>query len=621
MFHRRFAGYLLLGIAWLALPVAARAAVPPVERVDPPSWWVGFGEPRVQLMIHGRGVAAMDAAVDYPGVRVADVKRLDSPNYLFVTLEIAPDTRPGPVPVSLRRKGHPVVRFDYRLEARASGSRDRRGFDSSDAIYLIVPDRFANATPANDQPPGTTDHVDRANPDARHGGDLAGVRQHLDYIEQMGFTQIWMTPTFENAQPVASYHGYSITDHYRVDPRLGTAEELRALSKEARSHGIGLIADEVVNHIGSHHWWMADLPSRDWISGDGSRAATNHAHTTVQDPHASEADRRRYIDGWFSPEMPDLHTMTPELGTYLIQQALWWIEYADLSGLRIDTYSYSDKRFMAEYTRRIMAEYPRFNIVGEEWRVDPGLVAYWQSDKVNPDGYVSHLPSLMDFPVQSAISEALVAKETTFGGLRTLYERLGLDFLYPHPDRLVVFADNHDTDRIYATVGRDDALFRLAMTFVATTRGIPQVVYGTEVLLANEHSGKDGERRGDFPGGWSGDVTDGFTGRGLDRHTQEAQAFMRRLFTWRRQSPAVQHGSLRHYTPADGVYVYFREAEGESVMVVLSKATTPVRLDLARFRESLRRGAVGREILTDTSVTLEDSLEVAPRSAMVIDIR
>jgi glycosidase len=366
---------------------------------------------------------------------------------------------------------------------------------------------------------------------------------------------------------------------------------------------------------------MSDLPSRDWISGDGSRALTNHAHTSVQDPHASDDDRRRYIDGWFSAEMPDLRTMSPELGTYLIQQALWWIEYADLSGLRIDTYSYSDKRFMAGYTDRIMTEYPHFNIVGEEWRVEPSLVAYWQADKVNHDGYVSHLPSLMDFPVQSAISESLLAKDTAFGGLRVLYERLGTDFLYPHPDHMVVFADNHDTDRIYATLGHDDALFRLAMTFVATTRGIPQVVYGTEVLLANEHSGKDGERRGDFPGGWAGDVADGFSGRGLDRHTREAQEFVRRLFTWRRHSPAVQHGSLRHYAPADGVYVYFREVEGETAMVVLSKATTPVKLDLARFRESLRRGSIGREVLTERTVTLDDTLVVEPRSAMVIDIR
>ena len=621
MIHPRLARCLFAILVVVAFPSPAGTALPTVERVEPPSWWVGFDDPHVQLMVHGPGVATTVPVLDYAGVRISDVRRLESPNYLFVTLEIAPQTLPGRLRIVLRRDGRRVADFDYRLEARSPGSRDRRGFDARDAIYLIVPDRFANGRPANDQAKGMGDHVDRNDPDARHGGDLEGIRQHLAYIEQMGFTQIWMTPTFENAQPVASYHGYSITDHYRIDPRLGTAQELRALSKEARTHGIGLIADEVVNHIGSHHWWMSDLPSPDWISGAGSRAPTNHAHSSVQDPYASEGDRQRFIDGWFSAEMPDLHTMTPELGTYLIQQALWWIEYADLSGLRIDTYSYSDKRFMAAYTGRIMAEYPHFNIVGEEWRLDPGLVAYWQADKVNHDGYVSHLPSLMDFPLQHAITDALVTKETTIAGLRTIYERLATDFLYPHPDNLVVFADNHDTDRMYAALGRDDALFRMALTFVATTRGIPQVVYGTEALLANEHSGKDGERRSDFPGGWAGDPVDAFTGRGLDPHVRQAQEFVRTLFTWRRQSPAVQHGTLRHYTPTDGAYVYFRQADGETAMIVLNKAADPVRLDLSRFRESLKAGSVGRDVFTGEMVALRDYLVVNPRSATVIDIR
>lgn len=620
--HRRRAA--TVGVALLlACAGAARALGAPaaIERIDPPSWWVGFESPELQLMVHGAGAAELVPSLEYPGVRLATVTRAESPNYLFLNLVIGRDAAPGRVPIVFRRNGRVVARHDYPLEARRAGARDRRGFDASDVIYLVVPDRFANGDPANDQPAGTLDHVDRRDGFARHGGDLAGVAGHLDYLERLGVTQLWLTPVLENAQPKFSYHGYAITDHYRVDPRFGSNEDYRALGRAARAHGLGLIADVVVNHIGSHHWWMADLPARDWISGDGSRALTNHMHSSVQDPHAAEVDRRRYIDGWFSAEMPDLHPMNPLLGTYLTQNAIWWIEYADLSGLRMDTYSYSDKRFMAAFTQAVMSEYPRLNIVGEEWRDDPALVAYWQAGKLNPDGYASHLPSLMDFPLEGALLRGLKGKDGPNGGLATLYERLGDDFLYPDPRRLVVFADNHDTDRVYTELGRDDALWRMAMVFVATTRGIPQLTYGTELLLANDRLGDDGDRRRDFPGGWPGDAADGFSGRGLAPGAAAAQEFLRTLLNWRKRAPAVHAGALKHYAPVDGVYVYFRQLGSETVMVALNKGTAPVRLDLSRFRESLARGAVADDVLGGGRVELVDTLELAPRSARVLDMR
>ncbi len=571
-------------------------------------------------MVHGPRVAELNPAVDYPGVRLASVTRLANPDYLFLNLRLDRDARPGHVALVFRHDGKVILRRDYVLEARRAGSRERKGFDAGDAIYLIVPDRFANGDARNDRPPGTADRLDRRDPGARHGGDIAGVTGHLDYIERMGFTQIWLTPVLENAQPAFSYHGYSITDHYRVDPRLGTREELRELARAARARGIGLIGDVVVNHIGSQHWWMRDLPSPDWISGEGSQALTNHKHSTILDPYAAEVDRRLFVDGWFSREMPDLHPMSAELGTYLIQNALWWIEYAELSGLRVDTYSYSDKRFMAAYTERIMSEYPRLNIVGEEWRNDPAVVAYWQAGKSNADGYVSYLPSLMDFPLQSTLTESLKKAEQPYAGLVDLYERLAEDFLYANPRNLVVFADNHDTDRVYAALGRDDALFRMAIAVVATTRGIPQVLYGTEVLLANEHPGNDGEKRADFPGGWAGDAVDAFSGRGLAPPAAAAQEFVRTLFNWRKHSRAAQFGSLRHYAPVGGAYVYFRQLDRETVLVALNKAAAPVRLDLGRFRESLARGAVGQDVLSGARVQLLDELLLPPRSTTVIDI-
>ncbi|MBS0395793.1 MAG: glycoside hydrolase family 13 protein [Proteobacteria bacterium] len=613
---RRAAGLVLL-LAW----AACAAAPAPIERIDPPSWWVGFESRTLELMVHGPGAAALAASVDYPGVRLVRTTRADSPNYLFLDLEIDPGAAPGRVPLTFRRGGRVVARHAYPLEARRPGSRERQGFDTRDVIYLVMPDRFANGDPSNDQPPGTLDHVDRRDGGARHGGDLAGIAAHLDYLERLGVTQLWLTPVVENAQPAFSYHGYAITDHYRIDPRYGRNEDYRELARAARERGIGLIADIVVNHIGSQHWWMRDLPARDWLSTADPRVRTNHHHSTVQDPYAAEVDRRQYIDGWFSDTMPDLHPMNPQLGTYLVQNAIWWIEYADLSGLRIDTYSYSDKRFMADFTGRVRREYPRLNLVGEEWRNDPALVAYWQAGKSNPDGYVSNLPSLMDFPLQAALLGGLRDPDRWNSGLPALYERLAEDFLYPDPRHLVIFADNHDTDRLFLEVGRDEALWRMAMAWVATMRGIPQILYGTELLMANDRPGDDGDKRRDFPGGWPGDAADGFTGRGLEPRAAAAQAYLRTLLNWRRGAPAVHAGTLRHYAPEDGVYVYFRALAGETVMVALNKADAERRLALARFRESLPGPVVGRDVVSGAAVELNDSLTLPARSATVIDIR
>ncbi|MBS0376496.1 MAG: glycoside hydrolase family 13 protein [Proteobacteria bacterium] len=622
MTRRSLLDLVVLGIAFLGgAPASARAAEPSIERIDPPSWWVGFESPRLELLVHGPRAGELEVAVDYPGVTLAGTARTESPNYLVVDLDIRADARPGRMPLVFRRHGRPIARRDYVLEARQPGSRERRGFDGRDVIYLVMPDRFANGDPANDQPTGTLDHLDRRDGGARHGGDLAGIRAHLDYLAALGITQLWLTPVLENAQPAYSYHGYSITDHYRIDPRYGTNEDYRALAREARERGIGLIADVVVNHIGSGHWWMRDLPAHDWLSSPDPAYRTNHAHTSVQDPHAAAIDRQRFIDGWFSATMPDLHPMNPLLGTYLVQNAQWWIEYAGLAGLRMDTYSYSDRRFMADFTARILREYPRLNIVGEEWRNEPALVSYWQAGKVNADGYVSHLPALMDFPQQNALLAALRDPESGSSGWITLYERLAQDFLYPDPGNLVVFTDNHDTDRIYTKLHRDDALWRMAMVWLATTRGIPQLLYGTEVLIANDRLGDDGDRRRDFPGGWPGDPADGFSGRGLAPAQADAQALVRRLLQWRRGAPAVQHGTLVHYAPVDGAYVYFRRGDDQTVMVVLNKSEHAVRLDLGRFRECLPPAARGHEVLTGQDVELGEALAVPPRSALLFDLR
>lgn len=608
-------------LAFACLALVPRAFAQQVERVDPPSWWIGFEEPEVQLLVHGDGIASLEPRVDHPGVRVAATTRTGNPNYLFLTLAIARDARPGDVLLEFRRGEATIARHAWPLQQRRAGSRDRKGFDSGDVIYLVMPDRFANGDAANDAPAGSLDRVDRSRGGARHGGDLAGIESRLDYVAGMGFTQLWMTPVLANEQPEYSYHGYAITDHYRIDPRYGDVESYRRLSAAARSRGVGLVWDLVVNHIGDRHWWMSDLPAPDWVNDPAGKARTNHVHTTVQDPYAAPADRALFTSGWFDSHMPDLRHSNPLLATYLIQNALWWIETADLTGFRVDTYPYSDKRFMAALTQRVMAEYPRFNIVGEEWHKEPSIVAYWQAGKDNADGYVSYAPSMMDFPLQDALVQALVSPEGPHTGWHTLYERLGTDFVYANPRNLVVFGDNHDLDRLYTQVDRDDALFRLALAFIATTRGIPQFFYGTEVRIANDRLHDHGDIRRDFPGGWAGDRANAFTGAGLPTSAAETQRFLRTLLNWRRGSNAVRYGTLRHYVPVEGAYVYFRRAGDETAMIVLNKSATPVTLDLARFRDELPRGARARDVLAGTSIVLEDSLKVAPRAATVLELK
>ena len=447
-----------LAALFLAVCSTHAMAADRIERMEPVSWWVGMQDPRLQLMVHGARIAELEPTLDHPGVAVTGVHRVANPNYLFIDLEIAPETRPGPVRIDFRKGGRKVARRDYLLQAREPGSAQRRGFGPQDVIYLLMPDRFANGNPANDTVAGLQDGLARSKSLGRHGGDLQGVANHLDYIAGMGFTQLWLNPALENAQPEASYHGYAITDFYRVDPRLGSNESFRQLARDARERNIGVIMDVVLNHIGSSHWWMSDLPAPDWINYGGKFTATHHVRESLQDPHGAEADRRGFADGWFVETMPDLNQRNPFLATYLIQNTLWWIEFAGLSGLRVDTYPYSDRAFLTEWSRRVMQEFPNLNVVGEEWSGSPVTVSYWQRGRKPADGYVSHLPGLFDFPLQEAVSQGLLEKEGWGTGLRRIYRVLAADSLYPDPYNLVVFPDNHDVSRLYTVLGEREDL-------------------------------------------------------------------------------------------------------------------------------------------------------------------
>ncbi|HEX5683796.1 MAG TPA: glycoside hydrolase family 13 protein [Ideonella sp.] len=634
----------------LALLAGASAHAQSIDRVEPPFWWVGMKHRPLQLMLHGQQLSGLTAQISAPGVSVRRTVALPNPNYLVVELDVAANAKPGPVTLLLKRGQATVLRQPYELRARAPGSAQRQGFGPADAIYLVVPDRFANGDPTNDTVDALGDPVNRADPGGRHGGDLHGIAQHLDYIAGLGFTQLWPTPIVENKQAKYSYHGYSATDLYKVDPRFGSNEDYRRLAEQARAKGIGLIMDLVPNHIGSGHWWLTprpalpkagspplggetpdasgatlqDLPTPDWLNHPAPYVETNHRHVTVQDTYAAAADRAGLTDGWFVPTMPDLNQRQPLLATYLVQNAIWWIEYAGLSGIRADTYPYSDKAFLARWSGAIMAEYPKLSIVGEEMTDHASMVAYWLRGHRNHDGYVSHMPSMMDFPLHGALRQALIEPEGQgYGtGFGRLYEALVEDIQYPEPSNLVLFEGNHDTNRVFSALGEDRALNKLALTYIATIARTPQLFYGSEILMKSPIERSDGVVRSDFPGGWHGDTADAFTGRGLSEAQREAQAFVKRLFNWRKHSVAVQRGRLVHYAPDRGTYTYFRHdvQTDATVMVVLSKATDEVRLDTRRFAELLPANAKGLELFSGAVLDLSVELVVPPRSAMVIDL-
>ena len=603
---------LLLG---LSLPVRATN----IERIEPANWWVGMQHNRVELLVHGKGIAASMPRLSHAGVAIVDVQKTDNPNYLFVTVEIAADATPGSVAIEFVEAGKVVATYPWRLDARAPGSAQRRGFDARDAIYLVTPDRFANGDPSNDSVAGMKEAANRADPNGRHGGDIAGIRKHLDYIAGMGFTQLWPTPLLENDQPAYSYHGYAITDLYRTDPRMGSNEDFVALSREAKAKGIGIVMDIVLNHIGSEYWWMRDLPAKDWINRPDEYVETNHRRTAIQDPHAAPEDRARFVEGWFVKAMPDLNQRNPQLARYLIQNTLWWIETAGLSGIREDTFGYADTRFLSDWAKAVLDEYPGFAMVGEEWSNNPAVVAHWQRGKANPDGHVPHMPSMMDFPIHIALRTALVQPEGWETGWVNLYEMLANDFAYPDPDALVVFAENHDTSRLFAQLDGDLATWKLGMAYLATVRGTPQFYYGSEVLLRGPKERNDGQLRADMPGGWAGDAADAFTGAGLDAAQREAQDYTRALFDWRKRTPLLHTGKLTHFAPLDGVYVYFRHEGGRSVMVALNKNVHPTSLPLDRF-DAFLRGHGARDALTGKPVALGASLILPAKSATLLEL-
>lgn len=591
-----------------------------IDRVEPLHWWVGMDNPELQIMLYGDNIGQLSPKIEYEGVKIKRIQKVENDNYLFIYLNISHNTQPGSFYISLVNNGEQELSYSYTLKEREENSASRQGFNSSDVIYLITPDRFANGNTKNDEVAGYADSLDMDDDYGRHGGDIQGIIDHLDYIDKMGFTAIWLNPVLENAMPQSSYHGYATTDYYKIDPRFGSNELYKKLSREAQKRGIKLIMDMIMNHSGSNHWWMDDPPTEDWVHYPDEYQQTNHRRTAIHDPYAAKIDKKQMTHGWFVESMPDLNQDNPLLADYMIYNSLWWIEYAGLRGIRHDTHPYAGQKFMEQWTCRIMEEYPNFNIVGEEWSVDPLVLAKWQRGSSIPTDFESCLPSLMDFPIQTTLVEALNSKKSWGSGFINLYETLSFDYAYANPFNMVIFPDNHDMDRFYRQVNQDFDLYKMGLTYIVTMRGIPQFYYGTEILMSNKKHHDHGQIREDFPGGWQSDTKNGFTGKGLSDKKQEAQQFVKKLLNWRKDNPVIHTGKLMQYAPdQEGIYTYFRYNENKSVMVIFNKNKEVTAVNTDRYYERLDGYSKGIDIITGKMYSLND-LKVPARSALILEL-
>jgi len=610
---------LKLSFSLLMLLALMPAGAQTIEHIDPPSWFTGMKDSAVQLMVYGQGIGSFEVKTDYQGVNVSTLVRTENPNYLFVNLNVTREARPGTVKLTFIN-GKKQLTHDYPLYERPAGPA--RGFNSSDVIYLLMPDRFANGDTTNDNLEGMTEKLNRSNPGGRHGGDLKGINDHIKYLSDLGVTGIWLNPFLENNQQRSSYHGYSTTDFYRSDPRYGSNDEFKKLISEAHNSGMKVVMDMIFNHIGSFHWWMKDLPSKDWIHQFDEFTRTNYRASVYMDPYASERDKVLMEKGWFDVTMPDLNQSNPLVETYLIQTSLWWIAFSDLDGIRMDTYPYPQPDMMARWAERVEQEFPGFFIVGEVWYDDPSQISYWALNKKNSDGYRSNLPSVTDFPVCFATHRAFTGSGNPTDGLSRLYNVLSQDFLYPEPLRNVIFLDNHDMTRYFTQTGKSLDIYKMGLSYIMTTRGIPQLYYGTEIVMDGDKSKGDGHLRYDMPGGWPGDTKNAFTGTNLSAEEKEALEFTSLILNWRKGKEVIHTGKLKHYIPHDGVYVYFRYNCSESVMVILNNNETGTKtVRSEQYRESLEGFTSGYEVITGNKIDNLGSFEVPPKSAMIIELK
>jgi glycosidase len=590
-----------------------------VSKVEPPMWWSGMHNTNVMVTLYGENLA--DYAVASNDLTITDVVRLENKNYLFVYLDFAA-AKPGTYQLVLEHSQKDSIQIPYELMERREGSALRKGYDSSDFIYLIMPDRFANADPTNDSHPDLHEQSNRKDPWGRHGGDLQGIIDHLDYIAQLGVTAIWNTPVLEDNDPKGSYHMYAASDVYQIDKRFGSNEKYKQLSAELKKRNMKLIKDYVVNHWGLEHYMIQDLPSKDWINQWDEFTPSSHAKEIFSDPYAAEVDVKKMVNGWFVDSMADLNQKQPQLLKYLTQNAIWWIEYADLSGLRVDTYPYNSRDEVTLWSKAIMDEYPNFSIVAESWVINPIHLSYWQKDSpiAAMSGFNSQVTHVKDFALFAAVQE-VYTEETPWWDqkMNKIYKVFQNDFVYANPNDLMVFLENHDTTRINELVDFEN--YKLMTTLLATVRGVPQTYYGTEISIKGSKEKGDADLRKDFPGGWPDDLRSAFTPMGRTATENKYFDFTAQLFNWRKSEPVIHYGKTMHYAPQNEVYVYFRYTDTKSIMVILNANDEAQTLDLSRFKQRIGSTTKAKDVFSGALVYLSKSLKIPPKSSRIISFK
>ena len=620
----------LLSLSFIMTALGMNAAVK-IDRVEPTDWYVGMKDPSLQLMVYGEGIREAQVSTDYPGARVDSLVRLDSPNYLLVYLDLS-GAQPGEMKLRFTM-GKSKKEVSYRLKARAMAGEERKGFSNADVLYMLMPDRFAQGKDHKAQVKGMNPYVeDRSKPSLRHGGDLQGIRDHLDYFTQLGVTALWLTPVLENNSPdgkdgSSTYHGYATTNYYRVDPRFGTNEDYRELIADAHAKGLKVVMDMIFNHCGFEHPWVKDLPSRDWLnvpewlSGKEEDKAkylqTSYKLTPVLDPYAAEVDKRETVDGWFVPSMPDLNQRNPHVIKYLIQNSVWWIETVGIDGIRMDTYPYADREAMALWMKTLEREYPNFNTVGETWVTEPAYTAAWQKDS-KLSSINSYLKTVMDFAFYDRVNMA--AREETddwWQGMNRVYNTLCYDYLYANPSSVLAFIENHDTDRFLRN-GTDTLALKQALALLLTINRTPQLYYGTEILMNGTKEVTDGNVRKDFPGGFPGDKANCFTAEGRTRAQNDMFNWLSRLLHWRQGNEAIINGKQVQFTPRKGVYVIARQAKGQNVLTVVNGTSEPAQMEVKRYAEIIGQATEATDILTGRKVALDKDVALQPRETLVL---
>ena len=614
---------ILISLALILSSMTMQAATK-IDHIEPENWYVGMKNSSLQLMVYGKNIRDSRVSVDYPGVKIDSLVRLDSPNYLFVYLNLS-GAKPGNMVLNIDGK-----KVNYPLKARTMSGDKRIGFDNSDVLYMLMPDRFASGRNITKPMKGLNPYVvDRSKPSLRHGGDLEGVRQHLDYFNQLGVTALWFTPVLENNLPdmnsQSSYHGYATTNYYRVDPRFGTNEDYARLVAEAHAKGLKVVMDMIFNHCGYDHPWVKDMPSKDWFNtpewmkkGDSYYLQTSYKLTPVLDPYASKVDKRETVDGWFVRSMPDLNQKNPHVMTYLIQNSEWWIETVGIDGIRMDTYPYADRKAMSQWMKILNEEYPNFNTVGETWVTEPAYTAAWQKDsklsKVN-----SYLKTVMDFSFYDKIN--LAKHEETdawWKGLNRIYNSLCYDYLYENPSSVMAFIENHDTDRFLEN-GKDTLALKQALALLLTINRIPQLYYGTEVLMNGTKEVTDGNVRCDFPGGFVGDKHNAFTAEGRTKAENAMFNWLSKLLKWRRNNMVITKGKQIQFIPYKGVYVIARQWNDQTILTILNGTSQPVTLPLDRYAEVIGNHQEAKDVISGRKVKLGSELQLKARDTKVIE--